>query len=144
MTGSLDKLASRYAAVALNQTHRQETISDVKAMATQLLKAYRTATHGVLPQRIIYLRDGVDEGHYAEIIRHEMIGIRQAAKAVLGDAKQPKITVIICRKRHHTRFFNARDSRKRLRPGTVIDTDVTHPVEWDFCKSVPSIADKES
>jgi eukaryotic translation initiation factor 2C len=48
----------------------------------------------------------------------------------------PKITVIVVGKRHHVRFFpsnpNEADRSQNCIAGTVVDTDVAHPVEFDF------------
>jgi eukaryotic translation initiation factor 2C len=135
MTGSIDPLATRYAAVACNQAHRTETIADVEEMTKTLLHAHKRATN-ILPERIIYLRDGVAEGQYAGIIEVELNAIRRAVKAMIPPNKHVQITVIIVRKRHHTRFFprpNEGDRNNNVLPGTVVDTDVTHPVEFDFC-----------
>lgn len=136
MTGSIDPFAARYAAVASNQTHRVEVIADTEDMAKSLLAEYRKATK-ILPERIIYLRDGVAEGQFAEILQVELPAIRQAAKAITGPTKFVKITVIIVKKRHHTRFFPASsqdgDRNGNTLPGTVIDTGITHPTEFDFC-----------
>ena len=48
----------------------------------------------------------------------------------------PKITVVVVGKRHHVRFFpmSPRDGDKtgNCPPGTVVDTEVTHPTEFDF------------
>lgn len=44
--------------------------------------------------------------------------------------------MIIVGKRHHTRFFpqNANDADRsgNCPAGTVVDTDIAHPVEFDF------------
>jgi eukaryotic translation initiation factor 2C len=48
---------------------------------------------------------------------------------------QPKITVIICAKRHHIRFFPAQghgDRNGNPNPGTLIETGCTNPFEFDF------------
>jgi eukaryotic translation initiation factor 2C len=141
MTGSIDRFAARYAAVASNQTHRVEVIADVEDMAKSLLAEYRKTTT-VLPEKIIYLRDGVAEGQFAEILRVELPAIRQAAKAITGPNKVVKITVIIVKKRHHTRFFPASpqdgDRNGNVFPGIVVDTGVTHPIEFDFCRFLSS------
>jgi eukaryotic translation initiation factor 2C len=137
MTGSLDVLGTRYAAVANNQRQRQEVIDKAQEMALDLLQQYKTATK-MVPQRIIYIRDGVSEGQYAEILNVELAAIREAAKAVTGPHKLAKITVIIAKKRHHTRFFPTVDvnsNNGNVSPGTVVDTGITHPVEFDFCTS---------
>ena len=48
----------------------------------------------------------------------------------------PTITLIVTQKRHHTRFFPEgwRDgsSSGNVLPGTVVDTKVIHPYEFDF------------
>ncbi len=48
----------------------------------------------------------------------------------------PTITVIVVGKRHHVRFFPTRsdegDRSGNCRAGTVVDRDITHPVELDF------------
>jgi len=136
MTGSIDPLACRYAAVASNQTHRVEVITDTETMAKSLLAEYRKGTN-TLPERIIYLRDGVAEGQFAEVIRVELPAIRAAAK-VIAPGKTVKITLIIVQKRHHTRLFPASpgdgDRNGNVQPGTVVDTGIVHPVEFDFCK----------
>jgi eukaryotic translation initiation factor 2C len=48
----------------------------------------------------------------------------------------PKITMIIVGKRHHVRFFpkNAKDADRsgNCPAGTVVDSEVTNPVEFDF------------
>lgn len=50
--------------------------------------------------------------------------------------EMPKLTVVVVGKRHHVRFFptsaqNA-DKSGNCRAGTVVDTDISHPVEFDF------------
>ena len=49
----------------------------------------------------------------------------------------PKLTIVICGKRHHTRFFpaNPNDGDRRsgnCPAGTVVDTQIVSPVEFDF------------
>jgi hypothetical protein len=51
-----------------------------------------------------------------------------------------KWTVTVCSKRHHIRFFPkdndsaAGDRNGNALPGTLVERDVTHPFEYDFCK----------
>ena len=48
----------------------------------------------------------------------------------------PAITVIVVGKRHHVRFFPAdpsqADKSGNCKAGTVVDREITHPVELDF------------
>jgi hypothetical protein len=140
MTGSLDLKATRYAAMAMNQGHRVEMIQDAHRMTSALLKQFVNATRR-LPEQIIYLRDGVSDGQFSQVIETELPAIRKAADEVTNN-KRLKITVIIVKKRHHTRFFplptggghagGGRDAGN-VKPGTVVDTAVVHPIEFDFC-----------
>src|SRR5436305_256409 len=55
----------------------------------------------------------------------------------LDQSYKPSITFVVVQKRHHTRFFplDKRDSDKtgNCLPGTVIESGITHPYEFDFC-----------
>lgn len=59
-----------------------------------------------------------------------------ACKSLDQDYK-PKITFVVVQKRHHARFFpvDPRDADRtgNCQPGTVVDTDIVHPFEFDFC-----------
>ena len=64
-------------------------------------------------------------------LHHSLIQDRPAACKAANI--NPKITIIIVGKRHHVRFFpipNPND--KNCLAGTVVDTDVVHPTEFDF------------
>jgi eukaryotic translation initiation factor 2C len=47
----------------------------------------------------------------------------------------PKVTFLIVKKRHNTRFF-VQDpntgNMNNVQPGTVVDTDIVHPEGFDF------------
>jgi eukaryotic translation initiation factor 2C len=53
--------------------------------------------------------------------------------AVYGNKQLPRLTFIVVKKRHHSRFF-AYDGRatNNIEAGTVIDQDITHPSQFDF------------
>lgn len=106
-----------------------------------LLRAFKANT-GKIPLRIFYFRDGVSEGQYQHIIEEELNDMREACKVLQSDYN-PKITITICSKRHHTRFFPidkiAQDRNGNCVPGTIIERDVTHPTEYDFCKFFPVV-----
>lgn len=58
------------------------------------------------------------------------------AKVNGGKPYNPKLTIVICGKRHHTRFYPTEaENADRLgnpRPGTVVDRGVTAVYEFDF------------
>lgn len=53
--------------------------------------------------------------------------------AIYGNKPLPRITFVVVKKRHNTRFF-AYDGRTttNIDAGTVIDEDITHPTQFDF------------
>lgn len=106
---------------------------------TERLKHYRANNPSKqLPKRIFYFRDGVSDGQFQQVNDDELPLIRAACgKASGNDPKyNPKIAVIICGKRHHTRFYptdeRLTDGRGNCAPGTVVDRGVTSVHEMDF------------
>ncbi|KAH6816389.1 Stabilizer of iron transporter SufD / Polynucleotidyl transferase [Perilla frutescens var. frutescens] len=141
---------TKYAGLVCAQAHRQELIQDLYktwqdpvrgtvsgGMIRDLLVSFRKAT-GQKPQRIIFYRDGVSEGQFYQVLLFELDAIRKAC-ASLEPNYQPPVTFIVVQKRHHTRLFanNHRDKSSTDRsgnilPGTVVDSKICHPTEFDF------------
>ncbi|KAF9207103.1 eukaryotic translation initiation factor 2C, 2 [Haplosporangium sp. Z 27] len=134
LVGSMDSKASRYAATIRIQTARTETIADLGDMIIELLKTFYQ-TCGDKPARILFYRDGVSEGQFAEVLKTEIAAIRAACLRLDANYK-PDLTFVVVQKRHHTRFFPMKpgegDQLGNCNPGTVIDTDIVHPFEFDF------------
>ncbi|KAF3906153.1 hypothetical protein ABW20_dc0100583 [Dactylellina cionopaga] len=136
MVGSIDLQGARYSAICNTNGHRVEVITtpNIMRFVPTLLKNYRKSTNAV-PRRIIYFRDGVSEGEYSKIIESEVSDIKRAAKS-LDPNYEPRMTVIICTKRHHSRFFPvdkfASDRNGNIVPGTIVDKDITHVSDFDF------------
>ena len=105
-------------------------ITELKIMMEERLKLYQKHKRA-LPRRIIVYRDGVSEGQFNTVVDEEYPQMVKAFEA-FGNAKQPyrpKLTIVICGKRHHTRFFPTEsqfaDRNGNPRPGTVVDRGVT-------------------
>lgn len=141
---------TKYVGLVSAQAHRQEIIEDlykvvqdprrgfvVGGMIRDLLISFRNAT-GQKPMRIIFYRDGVSEGQFYQVLLHELDAIRKACASLEKDY-QPPVTFIVVQKRHHTRLFahNHRDRTSvdrsgNILPGTVVDSKICHPTEFDF------------
>ncbi|EPS44580.1 hypothetical protein H072_1419 [Dactylellina haptotyla CBS 200.50] len=136
MVGSVDLQGARYSAICNTNGERVEEITtrNIQRFIPTLLKNYRRNTNQV-PKRMIYFRDGVSEGEYQKVIENEVHDIRQACK-LLDPNYSPKMTVIICTKRHHSRFFPVdkfgSDRNGNVVPGTCIERDITHVTDFDF------------
>ncbi|GAV78026.1 PAZ domain-containing protein/Piwi domain-containing protein/DUF1785 domain-containing protein [Cephalotus follicularis] len=142
---------TKYRGLVSAQPHRQEIIEDLYnlnedpqrgrvhgGMIRELLRSFYKST-GQKPDRIIfYSRDGVSEGQFSQVLLYEMDAIRKAC-ASLQEGYQPRVTFVVVQKRHHTRLFpadhNKRDQMDKsgnILPGTVVDTKICHPTEFDF------------
>ncbi|KAG0027885.1 Eukaryotic translation initiation factor 2C [Podila clonocystis] len=134
MVASMDSMVSRYATSIRVQKARVETITHFENMATELLKCFFQSNRR-WPQRILFYRDGVSEGQFAEVVKHEVAALK-AACSKLQAGYAPKITFVIVQKRHHTRFFPIHprdaDGSSNCKPGLVVDSGITHPIEFDF------------
>lgn len=131
MTMSVDPDATRYAAHVQNNGHRIEMLTqeNVKEMFGSLSGLWRTAHSNAIPKHIIYFRDGVAEGQFAQVVEKEIDEI----KAFFKNVPPPKFTVIVATKRHHIRFFPQKgDKNGNALPGTLVEKEVTHPFMWDF------------
>lgn len=102
------------------------------------------------PKRIIFYRDGVSEGQFSHVLERGTYSLSRPSyfdaqyntelplikKACAELNINAKITIIVVGKRHHVRFFPSNpgdaDRSGNCPAGTVVDTDVVNPVEFDF------------
>uniref|UniRef100_A0A672KXK3 Piwi-like protein 1 n=1 Tax=Sinocyclocheilus grahami TaxID=75366 RepID=A0A672KXK3_SINGR len=95
------------------------------------LKAYLKYNNS-LPSRIIVYRDGVGDGMLQSVVDYEVPQIMQSIKT-MGQDYEPKLSVVVVKKRISSRFFARIDGKiANPPPGTVIDTEVTRPEWYDF------------
>ncbi|PUZ37585.1 hypothetical protein GQ55_9G130900 [Panicum hallii var. hallii] len=141
---------TKYKCLVSSQGHRVEIINDLftevrdsvkgivrGGMIRDLLISFKKST-GHKPKRIIFYRDGVSEGQFSQVLLYEMDAIRKAC-ASLEEGYLPPVTFVVVQKRHHTRLFpenhRSKDQTDRsgnILPGTVVDTTICHPSEFDF------------
>ncbi|VVA93223.1 unnamed protein product [Arabis nemorensis] len=141
---------TKYRGLVSAQAHREEIIQDLyklvqdpqrglvhSGLIREHLIAFRKAT-GQKPHRIIFYRDGVSEGQFNQVLLHEMTAIRRACNS-LEEGYVPRVTFVVVQKRHHTRLFPAQhgnrdmtDKSGNILPGTVVDSKICHPTEFDF------------
>ena len=157
MVGSIDSKLAKYVSCVRFQNHsrsiadkiqsgqplkrkeRLEMIDKFEEMAYELLQGFRQFCMGHLPERIIYYRSGVSEGQFTQVLDWELKALRRACK-LFHDEKpgyEPAITLVCVQKNHHLRMFCA-DKRHQvgrggnIPPGTCVDREVTHSLEFDF------------
>ncbi|KAL5842663.1 hypothetical protein ACOSQ3_013266 [Xanthoceras sorbifolium] len=124
--------ANRYVARVRPQGHRTEKILNFGDMCLELVDSY-DRLNKVKPEKIVIFRDGVSEGQFDMVLNEELIPLKRAFQR---RDYYPTITLIVAQKRHQTRFFpeSRRDggSTGNVPPGTVVDTTIVHPFEFDF------------
>ena len=112
-------------------------ITNLANMMVERLKAFYTKNKS-LPSRVLVYRDGVSEGQFQIVVGEELPAIKNAFNkfSTAQAPYNPKLTIVICGKRHHTRLYpteeSAADRDGNPRPGTVVDRGVTAVYDFDF------------
>ncbi|KAI6040506.1 Piwi domain-containing protein [Pisolithus marmoratus] len=138
VVASVDNQYAQYPACLEIQETKKEMITKLKDMMISRLEIFRSCNKGKLPERVLVYRDGVSEGQF-DIVRSEEHPEIMKAFQKYGKPKQPyrpKLTIVVCCKRHHARFYPIKKSaamgNANPRPGTVADRGVTAGCHSDF------------
>ncbi|KAH0932582.1 hypothetical protein HID58_009699, partial [Brassica napus] len=140
-------LISRYRAAVRTQSPKMEMIDSlfqpvedpvngdngimkyVNAIYELFVEFFKTS-NARKPKQIIIFRDGVSESQFNQVLNIEVDQIIKAYQR-LGETDVPKFTVIVAQKRHHTKLFQAK-GHENVPAGTVVDTKIVHPTNYDF------------
>jgi eukaryotic translation initiation factor 2C len=117
----------------LQETRRDEKVTIVEHIVKTCLERYNT-THQRYPARVILYRNGCTEGQFPDILRYEV----PLVEAAIGSVCEAKLTLIVPNKMHNLRIFlkdipqGAKIEQQNIPPGTLVDTQVVHPVNNEF------------
>jgi eukaryotic translation initiation factor 2C len=148
---SCDEYAVAYPGSLRLQRSKQEMIEDLTDMICERLHVWHkhsasAAANGTLPSAILFYRDGVSEIQFASVKREELsrikLGCDKAARELKVANYKPAITLVVCTKRHHTRFFPPKDElpddqkwvldyKSNFKPGLLVD-DPAILSPWHF------------
>ncbi|KAI0374754.1 Piwi-domain-containing protein [Pilatotrama ljubarskyi] len=143
LVASVDSMISKMTSFVNVQRARQEIIADLEGMMVNVLNDYRkfqlnaTKQEPPPPKTIVFYRDGVSEGEFAQVAAMEIPMIKSAfVKCNIPAHMRPKLLFIVVGKRHHVRFF-PREPRDGDRSGNcpaglLIDQHITNPNYPDF------------
>lgn len=139
VVASVDKWLGQWPADFRIQESRKEMVLALEGLIIGRLKLWQKKNRS-LPENIIVYRDGVSEGQYQLLLDQELPQIRNACRQMYSapqtKAGLPRMSIIVCGKRHHTRFYPSTvataDRRSNCAPGTVVDRGVTDVRAWDF------------
>lgn len=86
----------------------EERVLELDAMVSSLVLRWRSANGG-LPSVVLYYRDGVSNGQFQPVLTNEHHQLTEAFRSAgrsVGDPQyNPELVIIVCQKRHQTRFF---------------------------------------
>ncbi|KAG6916362.1 hypothetical protein DXG01_007198 [Tephrocybe rancida] len=139
LVASVDDSFVQFPASLRIQQSKQEMLGELDNMLVERLIAYERK-NGKLPERVLVFRDGVSEGQFDTVLKDELPQILDAFKKFETQGRKskyrPQLSIIICGKRHHARFFPTdsqyADRNGNTRPGTVVDKGVTAVFDFDF------------
>ncbi|QIW96785.1 hypothetical protein AMS68_002303 [Peltaster fructicola] len=141
IVSSIDGSLGQWPAAIRAQTGRQEMVDALDELLQGQLRLWQKKNKNTLPSNIIVYRDGVSEGQYQVLLDNELPSLKKAIDVVYSpaDKKQynPRLSIIVVGKRHHTRFYPTKtkdEDPKTGNPknGTVVDRGVTELGNWDF------------
>ncbi|KAJ3986516.1 Piwi domain-containing protein [Lentinula detonsa] len=141
VVASVDRDFVQYhASMRIQQTEKvEEMLGELAEIMVERLQAYQ-AKNKELPERVFVFRDGVSEGQYNDVLTVELPQILKAFQRFsTKDRKspyRPQLSIIICGKRHHAKFFATdskfADKNGNTKPGTVVDRGITDIFGFDF------------
>ncbi|KHN37722.1 Protein argonaute 16 [Glycine soja] len=132
-------LISRYRASVRMQASKVEMIDALykplengsdDGIIRELLLDFYDSSNGRKPTQFIVFRDGVSESQFEQVLTIELNQIIKAYQH-LGEVNVPQFTVIVAQKKHHIKLFLP-NGPENVPPGTVVDTTITHPRNYDF------------
>ena len=140
IVASVDRVLGQWPGAVSVQEGRKEMVSSLEALFISRLQLWQKHNKQHLPDNIVLYRDGVSEGQYQLLLESELPLIRNACRqlypATATKEGFPKVSIIVCGKRHHTRFYptveGEADRSSNCEPGTVVDRGVTEVRFWDF------------
>ncbi len=134
VVGTLDPQCSTYGTQIKILPSCMEIIQSAGEMVATLVKQFQ-AKAKARPERLICFRDGCSEGQFEQVLNLEVNLIRVALQKLDPNYK-PKITYVVCAKRHHISFFPDKqadgDRTGNVKPGTTVDTDITSAFQFDW------------
>lgn len=141
ITASINAQLGQWPADVKIQTGRKEMIEGLKEMFKSRLQLWQKHNQQRLPEEIIVYRDGVGETMYDLVRTTELPQMREACQEIypvtVTKVDKPYITIVICGKRHHTRFYPTEEHEADQRTGgtkngTIVDRGITEARIWDF------------
>ncbi|XP_033236349.1 protein aubergine-like [Drosophila pseudoobscura] len=132
LVATMDMKSSNRYFSSVNEHMKGQELSDQMSMnMTYALKAFREH-HGILPERILFFRDGVGDGQLHQVVNTEVKFLKTKLDEIYKSAGKEdgcRMAFIVVTKRINTRYFT---KNRNPVPGTVVDDVITLPERYDF------------
>lgn len=124
-TMDLKKANNQFFTAVNRHKNGEELSNDLKVNVVKALKQFMDINH-VLPERILFFRDGVGDGQIQYVHEHEVVQIKAALKSIYEQQGLPEVPFMymIVTKRVNTRIFF---DKRNPDPGTCVDDVITLP-----------------
>ncbi|EJW02774.1 hypothetical protein EDEG_02830 [Edhazardia aedis USNM 41457] len=119
ITSSLGQDLSQYSTTVKVQERRKEIIDDIESIIKEKLKRFYQHC-SKKPESIVFFRDGIGESQFMEVFENEIKSIKHACTSIEKNYA-PKITYIVCQKRHTVKLLSDEPQKGNPAPGTVCD-----------------------
>lgn len=133
MVSSSDDACTKFNTYIQHQSRRVAVIVGTGEMLKKAVSDYKRANQGRTPSQIFVFRGGVSQGQFLYIKSEEIQSMSDALKEMNCNAE---LVVLVVQRQHHLRLFplsgRHTDRSGNCVPGTVIDTQITHPYEFNF------------
>jgi len=127
---SMNPMCTRYYSRVIEQRSSGDLISGLKTCMQDALQKYHEI-NGALPAKIIIYRDGVNDFQLLDVIDGELPALNELCMKA-QEGYDPKLAMVVVKKRGSARFFARGRQLTNPPPGTVIDHTVTNQEWYDF------------
>ncbi|GLJ29019.1 hypothetical protein SUGI_0572690 [Cryptomeria japonica] len=126
----VEMIEALYKPKPLEQDGKMMDVGMINELLLDFYSTCKSSHLGQKPQQMVIFRDGVSDSQFDQVLNVELQAILKACNHI-ENGYRPKVTLIIAQKNHHTKLFQANASGN-VQPGTVVDTQICHPRNFDF------------
>lgn len=131
IVASMNDACTRYYSKTTWQPSKQELISQLDVVMSEILKAYKSK-NGDFPDRILIFRDGVGDGQLLAVKEQELKNIKDAVQRASVDKKIELVFTVVTKRIQQRFFLKMGRGLNNPPPGTVVDSMVTRDELFDF------------
>ncbi|KAF9486259.1 Piwi-domain-containing protein [Pholiota conissans] len=114
--------------------HPEDVVVNLKELVEEAVDSW-IQKHKIAPRNVVLFRNNVADEQYEAIAEQELTAVKAAFETIWAKYKRqeplPNLAFIVVGRSHHVFFFPT-STNGNCHPGSVIDTDIVHPVYPNF------------